>query len=266
MAELKSKQNQLEEATILYEQILARDPAHFRSLKAMSHVYRDRGMYSVAADMIIRALEQRPRDVDLPEALVDIMAMLERRDEAIEILQGHLASYPDLIIVRNALARNLMAKGLWGEAVAVLRQGVALTPENYELVNNLSFLLTTCPDESHRSPIEAAVLMEEVNLRTGYEDPRYLHTMSAVYAARLRVDEAIAVAEKAHRIAMTSDDPVFASLAPAIGRSLDRYRELKEMGVTPTSVMQAMMSQEERRRATEAAAESAGEGEEADEQ
>ena len=78
--------------------------------------------------------------------------------------------------------------------------------------------------------------------------------MSMIYAARLRVDEAIAVAERALDISETSTNPIFAQLGPALKSSLERYHALKKLGVTPTSVMEAMMAEDKRRRAAEAAA------------
>jgi hypothetical protein len=47
------------------------------------------------------------------------------------------------------------------------------------------------------------------------------------------VDEAIAVAERARKIAAESDKAEFAQLAPAIGQSLEQYRVMKAQGVAP---------------------------------
>ena len=59
--------------------------------------------------------------------------------------------------------------------------------------------------------------------------------MALVYSSVRRIDEAVAVAEKALRIASQSDNPEFSQLAPAIGLALESYRQAQKQGVNPMS-------------------------------
>ena len=72
--------------------------------------------------------------------------------------------------------------------------------------------------------------MERLCYETGYEEPRYLYTLSLVYAGLMRVDDAISVAEKARSIAAASDEPAHLELARGIGVSLRQYELQKEQG------------------------------------
>ena len=71
-------------------------------------------------------------------------------------------------------------------------------------------------------------MMERVCDETDYLDPRYMHTLSLIYATMLRLDDAIKVATAARQVASSSHDPAFVQLVPAIGLSIQRYRTMKE--------------------------------------
>ena len=131
-------------------------------------------------------------------------------------------------MVRNALSGLLFEKQQVAEAVAILREGIKLAPEERGLVNNLAYLMVSTPDPEINHPKEAAVMMERICYETNYEDPRYLHTLSLVYASMARLDEAISVATKARDIAAASDKPEFSQLPSFIGLSIERYKAAKQ--------------------------------------
>ncbi len=134
-------------------------------------------------------------------------------------------------MVRNALSRLLISQERYAEALSVLREGVELAPDRPDLINNLAFALATVPDESLRRPVEAVVMMEQLCFKTDYKDPRYLHTLSAVYGAQGRLDDAIAFAEKARSIASASDKPEYSQLVQPIGVSLESYKRAKKQAI-----------------------------------
>jgi tetratricopeptide (TPR) repeat protein len=238
LAHLKNRQRKPDDAAILFEQVLELSPEHFEALDQLGRMRLAQGRFDEAVDLLTRALEVRPRDEALPDALASALLSIERGDDAVSLFQRLLASDPQLPMVRNTLAGILRDRGQADEAVALLREGIEIAPHDYMFVNNLAFILSTTPGGESYRPMEAALMMERVCKETGYKDPRYLHTLSLIYATRLRLDEAIAMAEKARSIASASDDPRFSLLAPAIGQSLQRYRAMKEQGLLPTSPQQ----------------------------
>jgi arylsulfatase A-like enzyme/Flp pilus assembly protein TadD len=233
LARLKTDQRRLDEARELYRQVVEEHPDHIVAVNEFGMWLLQQGEYGEAVDVLTRALRIQPRDPHLPDVLTDAMLAIGRVGEAEALLGELLETQANLPMVRNSLARILTADGRVGEAIALLREGVELAPKELALVNNLAFLMATSIQEEFRRPIEAVVMLEHVCEESGYQNPAYMHTLALVYSSLLRVDEAIAVAERALKIATTSDDPEFQQLAPAIGQSLEQYRALKAQGISP---------------------------------
>jgi arylsulfatase A-like enzyme/Flp pilus assembly protein TadD len=233
LARLKTSEREFDEARILYRQVVEDHPGHFVAVNEYGMWLLQQGEYREAVEVLTMALRLQPRDSALPDVLTDAMVAIGQADEAEELFRELLAERPELPMVRNALARLLAARNQVAEAIDVLKEGIDLAPKEHALRNNLAFLLATTTHEELCQPVEAVVMLEYVCEQTGYQDPRYLHTLAMVYASLLRVDEAIAVAERARKIAAESDKAEFAQLAPAIGQSLEQYRVMKAQGVAP---------------------------------
>lgn len=230
LAGLKVQQRRIDEAIVLHRQVIEIAPDHFGALFGLAKLLLSQGEYAEAADLMAQALEVRPRDKAVPDMLTDALIVVDRADEAVAIFERHLEADPNLPMVRNGLARLLAARQQFAEAADLLREGLRLAPDQYELANNLAFMLCTCPVMEIRKPVEAIVLMERVCEETRYEDPRYMHTLSLLYATMNRMDEAITMAERARTIASASKDPALAQLAPTIGLSIQRYERQKAAG------------------------------------
>ncbi len=240
LAAIKMEQRRFDDAMLLYREVLNRQPTNYEALLFLADLLRGQGDFAEAVNLYVAALDVRPRDRAVPDLLVDLTGptlLVGRQDEVIEVFRRHLAEDPNLPMVRNALARVLAGRRDFAGAAALLREGIALAPDQPELVNNLAFMLATCPDTAVRQPFEAIVMMERLCQDSGYQDPRYLHTLSMVYAGMFRLDEAITVATKARTIASGSRDPRFAPLSPQIGQSLQRFRDMKAQGLSATDLM-----------------------------
>ncbi len=240
LAAVKMEQRRVEDAMLLYREVLDRQATNYDALLFLANLLSGQGDYAEAVDLYVRAVDVRPRDRNVPDLLVDLTGptlLFDRQEEIIGVFRRHLAEDPNLPMVRNALARVLAGRREFAQSAALLREGIALAPDQPELVNNLAFMLATCPDSAVRRPFEAIVMMERLCEDSGYEDPRYLHTLSLVYAGMFRLDEAIAVASKARTIASGSRDPRFSSLTPQIGLSLQRFRDMKAHGLAATDLM-----------------------------
>ena len=76
----------------------------------------------------------------------------------------------------------------------------------------------------------AAAMMERVCSETEYKQPNFVYTLSVVYAAGARMQEAVVTAEQARRIALENGQT---GLAAAIAGQLAAFREAQERGVSP---------------------------------
>ncbi len=98
-------------------------------------------------------------------------------------------------------ATSLCQQGNFAEAIRCYQNALQLHPNMPELLNNLAWLLITCPDAHLRNGAQAAPLAEKACLLTHYRTTVMVGTLAAAYAEAGRFDEAIWMAEKAVALA-----------------------------------------------------------------
>ena len=162
-----------------YEQTLALIPDHEPARRALTSMRTERGL----------ALTKGGR---FAEAATDLRAALDAR--------------PDDLALANALAFALAQIDRTGEAVAVLKQSLARHPDNDELAHNLARVLATAPDSAVRDGALALRLALAVRDRTGGRDPRVLDTLAAAYAATGQREPARRIATEAAALARQHGD------------------------------------------------------------
>ncbi len=222
---------QPEKAIESYRNALKRCPDDFGALAGLGQALMKRRRPEEAVDPLHRAIMVRPTDQSLIELFAGAMSLSGRTDEAIKVLQDRLAKNPDLGFVRNALGSLLLEKGRCDEVVPLMREGLKRYPDNLGLVNNLAYAIIRCkrPDDS---PVETAVMMEQVCRTSNYEVPEYLRTLGLVYAELHRFEEAISVSEKALKLAQTLQ---LGELTIQLQENLRVFRAWKAQGVNPLS-------------------------------
>ena len=148
-----------------------------------------------------RVLEIRP---DLPEACSKLgMALLRkgREDEAITCLRRALELNPSLANAQSDLGNLLLQKGLIDEAVAHYEAAVAIQPANATFLNNLAWVLATCPMPQVRNGPRAVELAQQSERLGSRWDPAILGTLAAAYAEAGRFPEALRTAQRALALA-----------------------------------------------------------------
>jgi len=73
-------------------------------------------------------------------------------------------------------------------------------------MNSLAWLLATHKEDKFRDPKEAIQLAERACELTNYENPGLVDTLAAAYAAAGRFSDAVATAEKAVKLAASTDN------------------------------------------------------------
>jgi tetratricopeptide (TPR) repeat protein len=103
--------------------------------------------------------------------------------------------------VQISAAQSLCQRGDFAGAIAGYRLALKTHPNSPDLLNNLAFLLATCPDPSRRNGPEAVPLAEKACQLTHYLAPVLVGTLAAAYAETGRFDDAIWMAQKASALA-----------------------------------------------------------------
>ncbi|MGA3284483.1 MAG: hypothetical protein ABSD57_08500 [Verrucomicrobiota bacterium] len=96
--------------------------------------------------------------------------------------------------------------GRTDEVVFHLNEVLRLNPDSVDAMNNLAWLLATCPDANVRDGTRAVQLAEHACELTGYKKTMYVGTLAAAYAEAGRFAEAMATAQKACALASQSGE------------------------------------------------------------
>ncbi len=106
--------------------------------------------------------------------------------------------------LHNTLGIILNQQGQYGEAVTHLTEAIGYVPDNPDAISLLADILANCSDEQVRRPEHAVTLAQRACELTRYDQPKFLDILAAAYAAAGRFDEAVAQAEKALELAVSS--------------------------------------------------------------
>ena len=104
---------------------------------------------------------------------------------------------PEFSAAQNRTADKLCRQGDFAGAIASYYRVLQGHPASPDLLNNLAWLLATCPDASVRNGPEAAALAERACQLTHYRETFFVGTLGAAYAEAGRFDDAIWMAQKA---------------------------------------------------------------------
>lgn len=107
-------------------------------------------------------------------------------------------------------AELLDKEGHYQEAKKCMETAVQIKPNQADALNNLAWILSTCPDEKVRDGERAVKLAERACELTHDRSAKFLSTLGAAYAEAGRFDDAIATIEKAGALAQqTGQDALF---------------------------------------------------------
>ena len=124
-----------------------------------------------------------------------------RLDEALGLLAGFLIDSPNDIEVHKNMALIQFGRGRPAEAVEHLKRVVHWEPGDLQVTNALARQLATRPDPAVRDGERAVRLATRLAKASERRDAGFLDTLAAAYAEAGRLDEAVAAAEEALRLA-----------------------------------------------------------------
>jgi protein O-mannosyl-transferase len=153
-----------------------------------------------------------------------------RIDEAVQHLWRAARLRPHFPNVYGKLGYILNAQGQYAKAASLYRQALEYDSEFPEALNNLAWLLATCPEAAVRSGAEAVALALKGCERTRYRKTVYMGTLAAAYAEAGRFEQAIATAERARSNAVFWGEE---ALAAKNAELLEQYREGKAYHEAP---------------------------------
>ena len=157
------------------------------------------GKFKEAEPHFLAAIEIKPNDVEAHKRFANALGQQGRFRETLGQLETALALKPD-VTVRAKLADLLYQTGAHRQAVEQFRKVLTVKPDLPETLNNLSWLLATCADDTVRNGAEAVRHAERACALTANKQTVFISTLAAAYAEAGRFAEAITTAETAIRL------------------------------------------------------------------
>jgi len=220
----------------------------------LAGVYVKTGRMDEAGEELEKAVHLEPDNPDALRASGEFLLQADQPDEAIVFLKRSAALAPDPVTL-GLLGNALLQKNRVDEAAAVLAQAVSLRPDDsfvrhnlgaallqkgdvagaiqqFEIslklglnapdaVNDLAWLLATCPDATLRNGRLALQLATQTVQATGGREPMCLATLAAAQAELGQFSNAVETVQSALRAAGKDSDP---SLTADLGGQLEIYR------------------------------------------
>jgi protein O-mannosyl-transferase len=144
-----------------------------------------------------QALQTWPNYADAHYNLGDALFQKGQIDDAIAEWQKTLAIQPDDAGAHSSLANALLQKGSLDEAIAHYEAALKVDSGSATTLNNLAWVLSTCPDASVRAGRRAVELAQRAVQLSGGKEAVYLRTLAAAYAETGRFNEAMEAAQRA---------------------------------------------------------------------
>ena len=192
------------EAGVQFGEVLRLNPDNPYAHKFLGDALVREGRYADAEAEYSNALQLRPGDVVITEA----MALLVKKAEAAKALTS---LYETLKIQPTAEAHARIAalrttQGEFQDALEHYLAALRLKPDSPDMLNNLAWLLATCPDARIRDGAQAVKHAGRACELTHYHMTPMVGTLAAAYAEAGRFDDAISTAQKACTLATESGD------------------------------------------------------------
>ena len=227
---LLARSGQAERGLRLLRASCAELPGDLDAHMNLALALRDLGRGEESRAVLERIVDRHPDDLDARFELGVALGRAGCMEEAADALGPVAAADPERSAAHTILAKCLAGAGRHGEALDVLHQAHARAPNDPQIVNDLAWMLATCPDASLRAGAESRRLIEPLCARSRYRNPFLLDTLAAACAETGDFDEAVRCAELALELAASRgggfrvlEDPLRARLA--LYRARHPFRE-----------------------------------------
>ncbi|MFQ5601477.1 MAG: tetratricopeptide repeat protein, partial [Candidatus Krumholzibacteriia bacterium] len=220
----------LDEAAVHFEEALRVDPDYAKAHCNLASLRTRQGRYGEALRHLEEALRIDPLFGMAHYNWGHVLLAQGQLDSAITRFEVAAERAPHYAEVHHNLAAAFLQKGEYARALEHYRNTLEVEPEHGGALNNLAWLLATCPDAALRDG-DAAVRSAEKALRVAPdESPGLLDTQAAAYAEAGRFENAVATAERARALAARAGNT---QLVRKLEERLQLYRAGKAYRMAP---------------------------------
>ena len=194
-------QGKLAEAIEHYQRALRIKPDYVKAHKNMGTALQAQGNLVEAVERYRQALQIEPDHTEILNKLGNALRALGQLSEALKHFQRVLQIDPNNARAHYQVGTTLAALGRFQEALAHYDDAVRRSPQNALALNNLAWLLATCPLAEVRDAKRALQLAERLAKLQRPGRFTFLDTLAAAHAEAGQFDEAVRWQEKAIQLA-----------------------------------------------------------------
>ena len=219
------------------------NPGMSRAILMRSMISAEEGRTNDAISDLQRLLRNDPRNVNLLVQLASYYMIDSRPRKAISILDQLIEKEKGIWQVFRTRADALLSVGKHAEAVRDYEEALKLNPDSTNILNNLSWVLATSPDDEVRDGKRSIELATKACELTDYEMPHILSTLGAGYAESGDFETAIKWSSKAVKLGREQDNPQVEQLEAEVksykeGKPFREIQNVEEKPARPRRVIE----------------------------
>jgi tetratricopeptide (TPR) repeat protein len=201
-----AQKGRTDEAIAHFQKALEIQPDYAEAHDNLGNVLLKKDRVDEAITQYQMALQIKPDNAKAHNNLGNALLKKGRVDEAITRYQTALQIQPDYAEAHANLGNALCQKGRMNEAITHYQKALQIKPDSPQVLNNLAWLLATCPDAHIRDGVQAVKYAGHACELTHYGAAPIVGTLAAACAEAGRYDDAIAAAQKACALATAAGE------------------------------------------------------------
>lgn len=215
---LQLKRNQ--EAVSCLEKAIALEPYNEGAILQLVSVLEGAGQLSRAIDRLTNILADNPDQTDFRCRLAKLYKTQGELEKSIQQYRLAIKSDASLVTANYDIAVIYVEQKKYDQAVLFFQEVLELQPNNVDVLNVLSRILSSRKDSEYFAPERAVSLATKACQLHGYNDPVLLDTLAISYAASGDYKQAIEYGEKAVKLAQAKGET---RLVEQFQRHLDMF-------------------------------------------
>ena len=198
-----ARQGQTDAAIRQFQEVLRLNPGHVEAHLNLGNALAAKGQTDAAIQQLQETLRLKPDYAQAHYNLGVILSMKGQMDAALSQFQEAVRLQPGNPEALSSLAGAFDGQGRYADAVRLYQASLNSLPNQVGVLNNLAWLLATCPDAAARNGPEAVRLATRACELTQYAQPLLIGTLGAAQAEAGDFLAAIATADRAAALAST---------------------------------------------------------------